>query len=328
MTSGSVLPNPFPGTWFICGSIPVAVAAARAAQWGYHTLACASTGNLSAAVAAAAAAHGLRAVVFVPADLEPAKIAQARALGATVVRVEGPYDDVNRLCLELADELEGWAVLNVNLRPYYAEGSKTIAYEVAQQLGWRAPDALFAPLASGSMYTKLNRAFGELVEVGLLDEAPVRFFGGQANGCAPIADAFAQGTDIVRPVEKPDTIVRSLAIGSPADGGYAIHQARDSDADIIGVPDAATVDSIRLLAETEGILTETAGGVTLAALRRAVDEGRLQRHEETVLVITGNGLKTLDVLAGDDAVALPEPIAPSFDAFEAWWGSITEEAAA
>jgi threonine synthase len=267
-------------------------------------------------------------VVFVPADLEPAKIAQARALGATVVRVEGPYDDVNRLCLELADELEGWAVLNVNLRPYYAEGSKTIAYEVAQQLGWRAPDALFAPLASGSMYTKLNRAFGELVEVGLLDEAPVRFFGGQANGCAPIADAFAQGTDIVRPVEKPDTIVRSLAIGSPADGGYAIHQARDSDADIIGVPDAATVDSIRLLAETEGILTETAGGVTLAALRQAVDEGRLQRHEETVLVITGNGLKTLDVLAGDDAVALPEPIAPSFDAFEAWWGSVTDEAAA
>lgn len=307
---------------------PVAVAAARAAQWGYHTLACASTGNLSAAVAAAAAAHGLRAVVFVPADLEPAKIAQARALGATVVRVEGPYDDVNRLCLELADELEGWAVLNVNLRPYYAEGSKTIAYEVAQQLGWRAPDALFAPLASGSMYTKLNRAFGELVEVGLLDEAPVRFFGGQAHGCAPIADAFAQGTDLVRPVEKPDTIVRSLAIGSPADGGYAIRQARDSDAAIIGVPDAATVDSIRLLAETEGILTETAGGVTLAALRRALDEGRLQRHEETVLVITGNGLKTLDVLAGDDAAALPQPIAPSFGAFEAWWGSIAEEAAA
>ncbi len=307
---------------------PVAVAAARARQWGYHTLACASTGNLSAAVAAAAAANGLRAVVFIPADLEAAKISQARALGATVVRVDGPYDDVNRLCLELTDELEGWAVLNVNLRPYYAEGSKTISYEIAQQLGWRAPDALFAPLASGSMYTKLQRGFGELVDVGLLDEASVRFFGGQANGCAPIADAFAAGTDLVRPVEKPDTIVRSLSIGSPADGGYAIRQARESDAAIIGVPDEATIDSIRLLAETEGILTETAGGVTLAALRRAIDEGRLRRHEETVLVITGNGLKTLDVLAGDDSATLPEPIAPSFDAFEAWWGRTEGEVAA
>ena len=300
---------------------PVSVAAARAKAWGYHTLACASTGNLSAAVAAAAAAHGLRAVVFIPADLEPAKIAQARALGATVVRVDGPYDDVNRLCLELTDELEGWAVLNVNLRPFYAEGSKTIAFEIAQQLGWRAPDALVAPLASGSMYTKLDRGFGELVEVGLLDESAVRFFGGQANGCAPIADAFADDTDVVRPVEKPDTIVRSLSIGSPADGGYAIRQARESGAAILGAPDAATIDSIRLLAETEGILTETAGGVTLAALRRAVDEGRIARDEETVLVITGNGLKTLDVLAGDATATLPEPIAPSFDAFEAWWGS-------
>ena len=307
---------------------PVSVAAARAKAWGYHTLACASTGNLSAAVAAAAAAHGLRSVVFIPADLEPAKIAQARALGATVVRVDGPYDDVNRLCLELTDELEGWAVLNVNLRPFYAEGSKTISYEIAQQLGWRAPTALFAPLASGSMYTKLERGFGELVETGLLDAAPVRFFGGQANGCAPIADAFAAGTDVVRPVEKPDTIVRSLSIGSPADGGYAIRQARDSGAAILGVSDEATVDSIRMLAETEGILTETAGGVTLAALRRAVEEGHLRREEETVLVITGNGLKTLDVLAGDDESTLPEPIAPSFDAFEAWWGSTAGEVAA
>jgi threonine synthase len=305
----------------------VAVAAARAKQWGYHTLACASTGNLSAAVAAAAAAHGLRSVVFIPADLEPAKIAQARALGATVVRVDGPYDDVNRLCLELTDELEGWAVLNVNLRPFYAEGSKTIAYEIAQQLGWRVPDTLVSPLASGSMYTKLQRGFRELVDVGLLDEAAVRFFGGQANGCAPIADAFAAGTDIVRPVERPDTIVRSLAIGSPADGGYAIRQARDSGAAILGVPDEATVDSIRLLAETEGILTETAGGVTVAALRRAIDEGHIRPDEETVLVITGNGLKTLDVLSVDDAAPLPEPIAPSFDAFESWWSSVEDSAA-
>ena len=307
---------------------PVSVAAARAKAWGFHTLACASTGNLSAAVAAAAAAHGLRAVVFIPADLEPAKIAQAQALGATVVRVDGPYDDVNRLCLELSDELEGWAVLNVNLRPFYAEGSKTIAFEIAQQLGWRAPDALVAPLASGSMFTKLQRGFDELTEVGLLDEAEVRFFGGQAGGCGPIASAFESGSDVVRPVERPDTIVRSLAIGSPADGGYAIRQARDSGAAILGVPDEATIDSIRLLAQTEGILTETAGGVTLAALRRAIGEGHIQRHEETVLVITGNGLKTLDVLAGDDPASLPEPIAPDFEAFEAWWGSSAEEPAA
>ncbi len=307
---------------------PVAIAAARAVQWGYHTLACASTGNLSAAVAAAAAAHGLRSVVFIPADLEPAKIAQARALGATVVRVDGPYDDVNRLCLELTDELDGWAVLNVNLRPFYAEGSKTIAYEIAQQLGWRAPDALVAPLASGSMYTKLARGFSELVEVGILDAAPVRFFGGQAQGCAPIADAFARDSDIVRPVEKPDTIVRSLAIGSPADGGYAVRQARESNAAILGVSDDDTISAIGLLAETTGILTETAGGVTLAALRRAIDEGRIRRDEETVLVITGNGLKTLDVLPRHDAATLPEPIAPSFDVFEAWWGTTQGEAAA
>ena len=307
---------------------PVAIAAARAKAWGFHTLACASTGNLSAAVAAAAAAHGLRAVVFIPADLEPAKIAQAQALGATVVRVDGPYDDVNRLCLELSGELEGWAVLNVNLRPFYAEGSKTIAFEIAQQLGWRAPDALVAPLASGSMFTKLQRGFGELTEVGLLDQAEVRFFGGQASGCGPIASAFESGSEVVRPVERPDTIVRSLAIGSPADGGYAIRQARDSGAAILGVPDEATIDSIRLLAQTEGILTETAGGVTLAALRRALDEGHIQRHEETVLVITGNGLKTLDVLAADDPASLPEPIAPDFEAFEAWWGSTAAEPAA
>lgn len=304
----------------------VGVAAARAAEWGFHTLACASTGNLAPAVAAAAAARGLRAVVFIPADLEAAKVAQARALGATVVRVKGPYDDVNRLCLELTDELEGWAVLNVNLRPFYAEGSKTISYEVARQLGWRAPDALFAPLASGSMYTKLARGFRELETVGLIDRADVRYFGGQADGCSPIATAFAEGAEIVRPVEKPDTIVRSLAIGSPADGGYAIKQARETNGAILGVSDEETVAAIRLLAETEGIFTETAGGVTLAALRRAVDAGSIRRDEEVVVVITGNGLKTLDVL--DDGAELPEPIAPSFDAFEEWWDSRAAGAAA
>jgi threonine synthase len=296
----------------------VGVAAARAVEFGFHTLACASTGNLSASVAAAAASLGLEAVVFIPADLEPAKVAQARALGATVVRVDGPYDAVNRLCLELTDELEGWAVVNVNLRPYYAEGSKTIAFEIAQQLGWRAPDVVVAPLASGSLYTKLARGFGELVSVGLLDGAEVRYIGGQPAGCAPIANAFSGGEEEVRPIERPQTIVRSLAIGSPADGRYSVKLARSSGGAIHAVDDGLTVDSMHLLAESEGILTETAGGVTLSALRRAIEAGTVGRDDEVVLVITGNGLKTLDVLE-DVENPLSRPIAATFDDFMAWW---------
>ena len=304
----------------------VGVAAARAVEFGFTTLACASTGNLSASVAAAASSLGLRSVVFVPADVEAAKVAQAQALGATVVRVNGAYDEVNRLCLELTDELEGWAVVNVNLRPYYAEGSKTLAFEIAQQLGWRAPRVVVAPLASGSLYTKLAKGFRELETVGLIEGgAAVRFVGGQAAGCGPIATAFASGSDIIRPVEHPDTIVRSLAIGNPADGGFALRIARDSGGGIFGVEDALTVESIRLLAETEGILTETAGGVTLAALRAAIDAGTVGPDDEVVLVITGNGLKTLDAVG--DSAALPDPIAPSYDAFEAWWGDRAEAAA-
>jgi threonine synthase len=259
--------------------------------------------------------------------LEPAKVAQARALGATLVPVEGAYDEVNRLCLELTDELEGWAFLNVNLRPYYAEGSKTIAFEIAQQLGWRTPDVVVAPLASGSLYTKLARGFRELTGVGLLDEGHVRFLGGQPAGCAPIAAAFGDGTDVVQPVERPQTIVRSLAIGSPADGAYAVKVARESDGAILAVSDEDTVEAIRLLAETEGILTETAGGVTLAALRRAIADGAVRPDEEVVLIVTGNGLKTLDTL-GDDRRVLPSPVAPSFDAFEAWWQDEAARAAA
>ena len=296
---------------------PVAIATARAIEFGFHTLACASTGNLAPAVAAAAAAHGLRAVVFIPADLEPAKVAQARALGATVVRVDGPYDAVNRLCLELTDELEGWAVVNVNVRPYYAEGSKTIAFEIARQLGWRTPDVVVAPLASGSLYTKLAQGFDELAEVGLVERSPIRFLGGQGAGCAPIASAFAAGTDVVAPVERPTGIVRSLAIGSPADGPYAVRLAQSSGGAILGSSDEAVVDAIRLLASTEGILTETAGGVTVAALRQAVREGRVGSDDEVVLVITGNGLKTLEAL--EDGSPVPEPIAPTYEAFESWW---------
>jgi threonine synthase len=302
----------------------VGVAAARAVEFGFHTLACASTGNLAGAVAGAAAAWGLRAVVLVPADLEPAKISQAEALGAVVVRVDGPYDDVNRLCLELTDELDGWAVVNVNLRPFYVEGSKTLAYEIAQQRRWRTPDVVVAPLASGSLYTKLHKGFGELAELGLVDGPAPRYVGGQAAGCGPIAAAFSDGVSVVRPVRVPDTIVRSLAIGSPADGARALEIARSSGGGIFGVEDAETIAAMRLLAETEGILTETAGGVTLAALRRAIAEGTVRREDEVVLVVTGNGLKTLEVLETESSGS----IAPTFEAFEAWWGEQVARAAA
>jgi threonine synthase len=256
-------------------------------------------------------------VVLVPADLEPAKVLQAQALGATVLRVDGPYDGVNRLCLELTDELDGWAVLNVNLRPFYVEGSKTLAYEIAQQLGWRTPDVVVAPLASGSLYTKIAKGFRELAALGLVESRGrgPRYIGGQAAGCGPIAAAFRAGSDEVRPVQRPETIVRSLAIGSPADGAQAIDTTRSSGGHLAGVEDHETLDSIRLLAETEGIFTETAGGVTVGALRRAIGAGAVRRDDEVVLVITGNGLKTLDVL---DA-RLADPIEPSFDAFERWW---------
>jgi threonine synthase len=296
----------------------VAIAAARARDFGFHTLACASTGNLAASVAATAASLGLRAVVLVPADLEPAKVAQAVALGAHVIRVDAPYDAVNRLSLELTDELDGWAVLNVNLRPFYAEGSKTIAFEIAEQLGWRAPAVVVAPLASGSMYTKIAQGFEELTQVGLIERATTRYVGGQAAGCGPIADAFAAGSDEITPVAEPDTIVRSLAIGSPADGGLALALARSSGGSVEGVSDAEVVAAVRLLAATEGILTETAGGVTLAALQRAIQRGVVGADDEVVAVISGNGLKTLDVLA-----TLPgEIIDPSFSAFEARWAAL------
>ena len=293
----------------------VAVAAARARDFGFHTLACASTGNLAASVAATAASLGMRAVVLVPADLEPAKIAQAAALGATVVRLDGPYDAVNRLSLELTDELDGWAVVNVNLRPFYAEGSKTIAFEVAEQLGWRAPDAVVAPIASGSLYTKLARGFEELVAVGLTEPRAVRFVGGQAAGCGPVAAAFATGATEVEPVGTPRTIVRSLASGSPADGVPSLELARESGGSIEGISDEAVVAAVRDLAETEGILTETAGGVTVGALRQAIERGVIGADDEVVLIISGNGLKTLDAFD----IRVDDPIAPTLPAFEQWW---------
>ena len=293
----------------------VAVAAARALQFGFHTLACASTGNLAASVAATAAVYGLGAVVLVPADLEPAKTAQAEALGARVARVDGPYDVVNRLCVELTDELEGWAVVNVNLRPFYSEGSKSLAFEVAEQLGWRAPDVVVAPIASGSLYTKLRRGFEELAAVGLIEAPSTRHVGGQPAGCAPVATAFGTDSNEITPVAQPRTIVRSLAIGSPADGQRALALARASGGSIEAVEDVSTIAAIRLLADTEGILTETAGGVTVAALQAAIERGVVGPDDEVVVVITGNGLKTLDAILDRPA---PGVIEPSLDAFAAW----------
>jgi len=304
----------------------VGIAAARAVEFGFDTLACASTGNLAGATAAAAAALGLKAFVFVPADLEPEKIEHALSYGATVVRVDGTYDDINRLSLEIADE-EGWAFVNVNLRPFYSEGSKTIAYEVAEQLGWRLPDVFVAPIASGSMFTKIAKGFAELVDVGLVEPGNIRFVGGQAAGCGPVATAFAEGVDEIRPVRSPDTIVRSLAIGSPADGPYALELARRSGGSIEGIPDAATAAAIRRTASNEGIFVETAGGVTVAAVEAARRRGVIRDGDEVVAILSGNGLKTPDARRfglGDEGAWLAEapgaPIPATYSAFSERYG--------
>jgi len=305
----------------------VAVATARAVEFGFDTLACASTGNLAGATAAAAAAAGLRAFVFVPADLEPAKIEHALSYGATVIRVGGTYDDINRLSLEIADE-EGWAFVNVNLRPFYAEGSKTIAFEIAEQLGWRLPDVIVGPIASGSMFTKIAKGFAELVDIGLVEPKEIRFVGGQPAGCSPVATAFDEGVDEIRPVRSPDTIVRSLAIGSPADGPYALELARRSGGSIEAIPDAVTASAIRRTAANEGIYVETAGGVTIGAVEAARRRGVIRDGDEVVAILSGNGLKTPDARRfglGDEgawlADAPPEPIAATYTAFSAQYGS-------
>lgn len=303
----------------------VAVAAARAVDFGVPALACASTGNLAGATAAAAAAVGLPAYVFIPADLEPEKVDHALAYGATVVPIEGTYDDVNRLCLEIADET-GWGFVNINLRPFYAEGSKTLAYEIAESLGWRSPDVLVGPVASGAMLTRVARGFEELVELGLIAPRPIRFVGGQAAGCAPVAKAWAAGTDVIEPVRTPDTIVRSLAIGNPADGRYVVDLANRSGGSVEAIDDAVTAAAIRSVARLEGIYPETAGGVTLAAAAAAQARGVIRPGDEVVAMLTGNGLKTPDArtLGHPDGVARPgegglaPAIRPSLTAFERW----------
>jgi threonine synthase len=274
----------------------VAVALAAARELGFTVLACPSTGNLANAVAAAAARAGWRSVVLIPSSLEQAKIQMTAVYGGTLIAVNGNYDDVNRLATELAAEEEDWAFVNVNVRPYYAEGSKTLGFEVAEQLGWRLPRQVVVPVASGSQLTKVDKSFRELGELGLVEPTAYRMFGAQATGCSPISTAFAEGLDVVRPV-RPDTIARSLAIGNPADGPYVLDSVRRTGGAVADVSDTEVVDAILQLARTEGIFAETAGGVTVATARKLVESGQLDPDADTVLLITGDGLKTLDAVA-------------------------------
>jgi threonine synthase len=271
----------------------VAVATNFARSYGFDTLSCSSTGNLAGSVAAYAARAGMRALVFIPADLEPGKVGAASAYGATVVEVNGSYDDVNRLCVELAD-LYGWAIVNVNLRPFYSEGSKTLAFEVVEQLGWRAPDHLVVPVAAGSLLAKTAKAFHELVGVGLLDKASTRIHAAQAEGCAPVSTAIQAGRDQVTPV-RANSIAKSLAIGNPADGRYAARAVRVSGGWGTACREDAIQEAMALLAETEGVLSEPAGGVVVAGLKELVAAGRIRREETVVICITGSGLKTTEL---------------------------------
>jgi threonine synthase len=292
----------------------VGVALAAAIELGFKVLACPSTGNLANAVAAAAARAGIRSVVLIPADLEPQKIIASAVYGGSLVAVQGSYDDVNRLASELADENEDWAFVNVNVRPYYAEGSKTIGFEIAEQLGWRLPEQIVVPVASGAQLVKIDKAFRELISTGLVDEASYRVFGAQATGCSPVAAAFRAGHEVVQPV-RPATIAKSLAIGNPADGPYVLDVVRRTGGQVADVSDDELVDAIRLLASAEGIFAETAGGVTLAVLRSLLKEGLIDPDARTVIINSGDGLKTPDAVAtAIDAIA---PIPPTLEAFAA-----------
>ena len=292
----------------------VSVALTKARELGFKLAACASTGNLANSVAAHAARAGMESVVFIPHDLEPAKVVTTAVYGGRLVAVEGTYDDVNRLCAELASEHPTWAFVNVNVRPYYAEGSKTLAYEVVEQLGWQAPDHVVVPVASGSQLVKIHKGFGELHRVGLLDHEPSdHISGAQAEGCSPVATAFAEDSHLVRP-QKPRTIAKSLAIGNPADGWYALETVRATGGAVGAVSDEEIVEGIRLLARTEGIFAETAGGVTVATLARLAGQGVVRPDERTVAYITGLGLKTIDAVSPH--VGPTATIAPTIEAFD------------
>jgi len=294
----------------------VAVALTRARELGYETAACASTGNLANSVAAHAAQAGMQCYVFIPGDLEAAKVLGNLIFRPKVVEIEGTYDDVNRLCSEIAGERR-WAFVNVNVRPYYAEGSKTLAFEVAEQLGWQAPDHVVVPMASGSLLTKIWKGLNEFKKVGLLKEVHTKVSGAQAEGCSPIATAFKNGRDFFQPV-KPDTIAKSLAIGNPADGYYALKTAAESGGAMESVTDDEIIEGINLLAQTEGIFAETAGGVTIGVLRKLVKRGMIEKHEVTVAYITGNGLKTQEAVM--NSVGRPYRIPPSLVKFEQTFG--------
>jgi threonine synthase len=292
----------------------VSVALTKARQLGFKVAACASTGNLANSVAAHAARAGMESVVFIPEDLERAKVVTTAVYGGRLVAVRGTYDDVNRLCAELTSERPDWAFVNVNVRTYYAEGSKTLAFEVAEQLGWQAPDHVVVPVASGSQLTKVRKGFAELHKVGLLPEPPaVRVSGAQAAGCSPVAQAFVDGTDTIRPV-RPQTIAKSLAIGNPADGWYALQAVRETGGAFAAVSDEEVLEGIRLLARTEGIFAETAGGVTVASLVRLVEQGVVRPEERVVCFVTGHGLKTVEALT--EVVGPTATIAPTLEAFE------------
>src|SRR5438128_7858260 len=292
----------------------VATALAAARRFEFKTVGCSSTGNLANAVAAQSAQQGFDACVFIPADLEPAKILNTAVYGARIVRINGNYDHVNRLCAQVADRFQ-WGLVNVNLRPYYSEGSKTHGYEIVEQLGWTLPDNVVVPMAGGSLITKIAKAFRELVTLGWVEPKSVKFFGAQATGCSPISDAVKRNIARFEP-QKPSTIARSLAIGNPADGPFAVNQIRDSGGWAEDVSDPEIVAAIKLLAETEGIFTETAGGVTTGVTQKLIAQGRIQPHETTVVSITGNGLKTTDAIVSEFPAT--EAIAPHLEAFEAY----------
>ena len=295
----------------------VAVAIAKAREFGYTGIACASTGNLANSVAAHGARAGMETIVFIPHDLEEGKVVGSGVYAPTLVMVEGSYDDVNRLCTEVAQS-KPWAFVNINVRPYYAEGSRTLAFEVAEQLGWRAPDHCVVPMASGSLFTKIWKGFKELHQVGLIDEPRTRMSGAQATGCSPITTAFEEGTLNFRP-QKPDTIARSIAIGNPADGYYALKTLAETDGVAAMATDAEIVEGMKLLAETEGIFAETAGGTTIACLKHMVERGQIAPGEETVAFITGGGLKTTEALQGglSDPLHVPARSEAFIEAYEA-----------
>jgi threonine synthase len=293
----------------------VSVALSKAREFGFTTVGCASTGNLANSVAANAAQAGLQSYIFVPQDLETAKIIGTTVYGAKLIGVKGTYDDVNRLCSQVADRYN-WGLVNVNLRPFYAEGSKTFGYEIAEQLGWRTPQHVVSPMAGGSLIGKIHKAFHELHKVGLLDREPkCKIYGAQATGCNPITGGYKAGSDTHRPVRKPNTIAKSLAIGDPADGYFAIKVMRETGGCGEDVTDKEIADAMLLLAQTEGIFAETAGGVTLGVTKKLIEQGKIPRDEEIVVCITGNGLKTQDAIAG--VVEQPVIIRPNIDDFAA-----------